>query len=575
MKKAEKTIIKKTTAMMAASMMIMSLVLSGCGSTSAATSTSSTTVEAEAQTEAEATQDNAAQDDAAQTDAAQTDAAQADAAQDSAAQSGAAQDDAAQTAAADTSASAAKTPSKDDIEISETYENNADEEHAITADGEEASYSNIAVIKTGEASGDEADFYGANAAIFATNGATLNLSEITVDTDGTHANGVFSYGEGTTVNISDSVIETTGNCSGGLMTTGGGTMNATNLLIHTTGNSSAAIRSDRGGGTVTVTGGSYTTEGTGSPVIYSTADITVSDAQMESTASQGVVVEGQNSVTLNNVTLTASNVKKNSDKSQWYQAVMIYQSMSGDADEGLASFAMNGGTLTNLNGDIFFVNNTTAAIDLTGATIVNEDEEGVFLRAAAAGWGSEGSNGGHVTMTASKQTIDGDMIVDEVSSLNLYLKESSSFNGAINSDGESGDVYVEIEDGSTWTLTGDSYITSLTCSAGSINLNGHKLYVNGQEYTEGSASEGEAIAVETSSGNSNGKGGRGDGSTPPEKPSGEGNGHGDGKTPPEKPSGNGNGHGDGSTPPEKPSGNGNGSGDESTATETQGSEGNL
>ena len=592
MKKAEKTIIKKTTAMMAASMMIMSLVLSGCGSTSAATSTSSTTVEAEAQTEVEATQDNAAQDDAAQTDAAQTDAAQADAAQDSAAQSGAAQDDAAQTAAADTSASAAKTPSKDDIEISETYENNADEEHAITADGEEASYSNIAVIKTGEASGDEADFYGANAAIFATNSATLNLSEITVDTDGTHANGVFSYGEGTTVNISDSVIETTGNCSGGLMTTGGGTMNATNLLIHTTGNSSAAIRSDRGGGTVTVTGGSYTTEGTGSPVIYSTADITVSDAQMESTASQGVVVEGQNSVTLNNVTLTASNVKKNSDKSEWYQAVMIYQSMSGDADEGLASFAMNGGTLTNLNGDIFFVNNTTATIDLTGASIVNEDEEGVFLRAAAAGWGSEGSNGGHVTMTASKQTIDGDMIVDEVSSLNLYLKESSSFSGAINSDGESGDVYVEIEDGSTWTLTGDSYITSLTCSAGSINLNGHKLYVNGQEYTEGSASEGEAIAVETSSGNSHGKGGRGDGSTPPEKPSGEGNGHGDGKTPPEKPSGNGNGHGDGSTPPEKPSGDGsgrsdgstppdkpsgdsNGSVDESTATETQESEGNL
>ena len=552
MKKAEKTIIKKTTAMMAASMMIMSLVLSGCGSTSAATSTSSTTVEAEAQTEAEATQDNAAQDDAAQTDA-----AQADAAQDSAAQSGAAQDDAAQTAAADTSASTAKTPSKDDIEISETYENNADEEHAITADGEEASYSNIAVIKTGEASGDEADFYGANAAIFATNGATLNLSEITVDTDGTHANGVFSYGEGTTVNISDSVIETTGNCSGGLMTTGGGTMNATNLLIHTTGNSSAAIRSDRGGGTVTVTGGSYTTEGTGSPVIYSTADITVSDAQMESTASQGVVVEGQNSVTLNNVTLTASNVKKNSDKSEWYQAVMIYQSMSGDADEGLASFAMNGGTLTNLNGDIFFVNNTTATIDLTGASIVNEDEEGVFLRAAAAGWGSEGSNGGHVTMTASKQTIDGDMIVDEVSSLNLYLKESSSFSGAINSDGESGDVYVEIEDGSTWTLTGDSYITSLTCSAGSINLNGHKLYVNGQEYTEGSASEGEAIAVETSSGKSHGDGGRGDGSTPPEKPSGDGSGRSDGSTPPEKPSGDGNGDSNGSTAPEMQGSEGN------------------
>ena len=522
---------KKTTAMMAASLMIMSLVLGGCGTTGAATSAATAAVETEAETQV---QTDAAQDSAAQTDAAETEAVQTDAAQDSEAQ-------------ADTTAGSTTTkiPSAEEIEITETIENNTDEEHAITADGEEASYSNVAVVKTGEAEGDEADFYGANAAIFATNGATLTLSEITVNTDGKHANGVFSYGEGTTVNISDSVIETTGNCSGGLMTTGGGTMNASNLLIHTTGNSSAAIRSDRGGGTVNVTGGSYTTEGTGSPVIYSTADITVSDAEMESTASQGVVVEGQNSVTLNNVNLTASNITKNSNKSEWYQAVMIYQSMSGDADEGLASFAMNGGTLTNLNGDIFFVNNTTATIDLTGATIVNEDSEGVFLRAAAAGWGSEGSNGGHVTMNASGQNIDGDMIVDEISSLNLYLKDNSSFSGAINPDGASGDVYVEIEDGSTWTLTGDSYITSLTCSAGSINLNGHKLYVNGEEYAEGTASEGEAIAVETAS-----SGGHGDHS---------GSGHGGG-TPPEKPgSGSGSGGpgglgGDGSEPPAKPEG---------------------
>ena len=520
---------KKTTAMMAASLMIMSLVLGGCGTTGAATSAATAAVETEAETQV---QTDAAQDSAAQTDAAETEAVQTDAAQDSEAQ-------------ADTTAGSTTTkiPSAEEIEITETIENNTDEEHAITADGEEASYSNVAVVKTGEAEGDEADFYGANAAIFATNGATLTLSEITVNTDGKHANGVFSYGEGTTVNISDSVIETTGNCSGGLMTTGGGTMNASNLLIHTTGNSSAAIRSDRGGGTVNVTGGSYTTEGTGSPVIYSTADITVSDAEMESTASQGVVVEGQNSVTLNNVNLTANNVTKNSNKSEWYQAVMIYQSMSGDADEGLASFAMNGGTLTNLNGDIFFVNNTTATIDLTGATIVNEDEEGVFLRAAAAGWGSDGSNGGHVTMNASGQNIDGDMIVDEISSLNLYLKDSSSFSGAINSDGAGGDIYVEIEDGSTWTLTGDSYITSLTCSAGSINLNGHKLYVDGEEYAEGTASEGEAIVVETTS-----SGGHGDHS---------GSGHGGG-TPPEKP-GNGSGGpggpgGDGSEPPAKPEG---------------------
>ena len=368
------------------------------------------------------------------------------------------------------------------VAAGETVENAVDGEHAIQVSNQQASYSDISVVKTGEASGDEADFYGSNSAIFATNDATLDLSNITVNTNGTHANAIFSYGSGTTVNISDSTIETTGNCSGGIMTTGGGTTNATNLTVHTTGRSSASIRSDRGGGTVTVTGGTYTTDGTGSPAIYSTADITVSDATLTSTASQGIVIEGRNSVTLNNVDLTASNTTKNSDKSDYYQAVMIYQSMSGDAEMGEATFAMTGGTLTNKSGDIFFVNNTSTTITLSGAAIVNEDANGVFLRAAAAGWGKSGSNGGHVKMTAIAQTIDGDLLVDDISSLALSLTEGSQLTGAINADNTAGEIAVTIDASSTWTLTGDSYVTSLEC-AGTINLAGHSLYVNGALYT--------------------------------------------------------------------------------------------
>ncbi len=431
----------------------------------------------------------------------------------------------AETTAAATTLAASKKLAESDIKINDTIENSADGEHAITADGETKTISNTLVTKTGEADGDEADFYGENSAIFATNGGTLTLSDMVVKTDGTHANAVFSYGEGTTVNISNSYIETSGNCSGGLMTTGGGTMNAENLTITTSGNSSAAIRSDRGGGTVTVTGGDYTTSGKGSPVIYSTADITVNDAVMTSTASQGVVVEGKNSVTLNNVNLTADNNTKNSDKSSYYQAVMIYQSMSGDAAQGKSSFTMNGGTLSNKNGDVFFVNNTATDINLSNASITNNGD-GIFLRAAAAGWGSEGSNGGQVTLNAANQIINGDMIVDSVSNLNLYLKSGSAFTGAINSDGQAGEVYVEIEDGSTWTLTGDSYITSLTCGTGAIKLNGHKLYVNGKEYTEGTASTGTAIEVKST-------GGSGAPDSPPDGKPGENGGS--GGTPPAKP----------------------------------------
>ena len=436
--------------------------------------------------------------------------------------------------------------------------------HAITASNEEASYTAVDVTKTGDADGDEADFYGTNAAVYAEEGATLDLEDITVSTNGTHANAVFSYGEGTTVNIADSTIDTAGNCSGGIMVTGGGELNATNLTIHTTGNSSAAIRSDRGGGTQNVTGGTYTTDGTGSPAIYSTADVTVNDATLTSTASQGVVVEGKNSVALNNVNLTASNTTKNSDKSDWYQAVMIYQSMSGDAAEGEASFAMNGGTLTNKNGDIFFVNNTVATINLSKAAITNEDADGVFLRAAAAGWGNEGSNGGHVTMNATDQTIDGNMLVDDVSSLNLYLKGSSTFTGSINPDGAAGDVYVEIESGSKWVLTDDAHITSLTCDAGAIDLNGHTLYVGDGTYEEGTASTGEAIVVEVASSNT---GGPGDGGEPPAKPGEDSNGGpGQGGEPPAKPDGETGGPGNGSEPPAKP-------GEQSSSSSSSSSEG--
>ena len=451
-----------------------------------------------------------------------------------------------------TAADAVDYLTKEDITVNETISNDADGEHAIEVSGEEASYSNTGVTKTGNADGDEADFYGENSAVFATEKGTLTISDSLIETNGTHANAVFSYGEGTTVNIANSVIETQGDCSGGIMTTGGGTMNAENLTINTSGRSSAAIRSDRGGGTVNVSKGYYKTTGTGSPVVYSTADITVSDAYMESTASQGIVVEGKNSVTLNNDTLIADNNTKNSDKSDYYQAVMIYQSMSGDAAEGTSSFTANGGSITNKNGDIFFVNNTATEISLSGVEITNEDAEGVFLRVEAAGWGNEGSNGGKVNMTASGQVISGDMLVDDVSTLNLYLREKSAFTGSINSSGQSGDVYLEIEDGSTWTLTADSYISGLTVSEGSaIDLNGHKLFVDGKEYTAGSASTGEAFDISTGSGNG--------GEAPGGMPSGEGGpgGNPPSGNPPEKPDGEGGpgGNPPDGEPPEKPENN--------------------
>lgn len=65
----------------------------------------------------------------------------------------------------------------------------------------------------------------------------------------------------------------------------------------------------------------------------------------------------------------------------------------------------------------------------------------------------------------------------------MYLESGSTYSGTINADNE-GKVNIEIESGSKWVLTGDSYVTSLTCGENAIDLNGYKLYVNGEAYNQ-------------------------------------------------------------------------------------------
>lgn len=384
--------------------------------------------------------------------------------------------------------------------LKETYTSDNSNENAIKIDGESKSFENVEVRKTGDGEGGEdGDFYGLNAAVLATNKATVDIKNADIDTDASYGNAVFSYGNGTNVNISDSTINTNSRNSGGIMVTGGGTLNAKNLTINTNGGSSAAIRSDRGGGTLNVNGGTYKTYGSGSPAVYSTADITVENADLYSDIAEGVVIEGKNSVTLKNTNLVANNIKHNSDKSDVYKAVMIYQSMSGDASVGKGVFSMDGGTLESKNGCMFFVNNTVAEINLNNVHFKSATDE--FLKVEKAGWGRDGSNGGQVTLNATNQNIEGNVTVDSISTLNYLLNDNSDFNGSIVSDGE---TYVELKNGAKWNLTADSKITSLTCDSTSINLNGHKLLVGDKEYTEGSTSTGSSIEVKNST-NSNGE----------------------------------------------------------------------
>ena len=373
-----------------------------------------------------------------------------------------------------------------------TYSSTSSDQNAILVSGNLTStLSDITVTKTGDSDGgDNTSFYGTNSAIIAKGGANLTIKNANITTDANGANGVFSYGgsattnnsssDGTTVNISDSTITTSKNNSGGIMTTGGGVMNAENLTITTAGVSSAAIRSDRGGGTVTVNKGTYKTTGQGSPTIYSTADITVKNATLTATASEGVVIEGKNSVTLENVNLTDTNNTLNG-QSTTYKNIFLYQSMSGDAASGKAVFTAKNSTITTNKGDSFYVTNTTAEISLENNKISINDTSSNFLRIQKDSWGKSGSNGGTVTLNLTNQSASGNIVVDSISKLTMSLKSNSSFKGAINTD-NTGEISLTLDSSSTLTLTGDTYLTSLTnadTSNSNIITNGYKLYVNG------------------------------------------------------------------------------------------------
>ena len=367
------------------------------------------------------------------------------------------------------------------------------DENAIMVSGEVTTdISNVTVNKTGNSDGgDNTSFYGTNSGVIAKDGATLNIENAAITTNATGANGVFSYGgsattsnsssDGTTVNISNSKITTTKDNSGGIMTTGGGIMNATDLEITTAGTSSAAIRSNRGGGTVNVDGGTYTTTGQGSPAVYSTANITVKNATLKATASEGVVIEGKNSVTLDNVTLVDTNNKLNG-QSTTYKNIFLYQSMSGDADTGVAVFKASNSKITTNKGDTLYVTNTKATITLENNTIVNNDTTGNFLRVQKDSWGNSGSNGGDVTLNLTKQKVTGNIVVDSISTLSMSLTNSSSYEGTINKDNSAKMISLTLDKTSKLKLTGDSYITSLNnedSSNSNIDFNGYKLYVNG------------------------------------------------------------------------------------------------
>lgn len=393
---------------------------------------------------------------------------------------------------APTSYSSVKEFTSDTEESGQSYTSEGTDESAVlVSNGANVTLKDFTVNRTSEDSkgGDSSSFYGVGASILVTDG-TVDLKGGTITSDADGAAGAFAYDKGT-VNISDTAITTTGNTAGGIHAAGGGTVNAENLTVHTSGESSAAIRSDRGGGTMRVKGGSYTSSGTGSPAVYCTADIEVEDAKLTAENSEAVCIEGLNSLSLTNCDLSGHIQENEQNDCDW--TVILYQSMSGDSEVGNAVLNMTGGSLTSENGGLFYTTNTESTFYLNNVNITPSSNNEFFLKctgnANKRGWGQSGANGADCSFTAENQKMEGDVVWDSISNLDFKMTNGSTLTGGFVQDescagnGGSGTADLSIDATSTWIVTKDSQLSSLTNKGTIKDAEGKTVTIKGSDGT--------------------------------------------------------------------------------------------
>ncbi len=364
----------------------------------------------------------------------------------------------------------------------------SDKSAILVENGGNATIEGATISKTGgdSTNTENSEFYGINSGILVTQNSTATIKNATIETNAKGSNAVFSTGTDSKIYINDSKINTTGSSSSrGLDATYGGYIEAENVEITTQGGSCATLATDRGEGTVTVKNSKLETNGSGSPIIYSTGNISIENTEGTANGSQMVVIEGKNTATVTNSTLTASGTGNRGETDQ--AGIMIYQSMSGDAGEGTGTF-----TATNSNLSIqanskyyktapmFFITNTDAIINLKNCQLTYGSNTLISSKGTTE-WGTTGTNGGNLTLNAENQTLEGNIEIDNISTLKMNLT-NSQYTGTINGEQTAKQIDIKIDSNTKIKLTGNSYVTSLEdedTTYSNIDFNGYTLYVNG------------------------------------------------------------------------------------------------
>ena len=369
--------------------------------------------------------------------------------------------------------------SSDNETISTT---SADENAALVENCGTLKITNGKLQKSGDdTNGDNCNFYGINSILLAVgekSKAYISNSALASDSEGSNA--IFATDGATVYSEKNSITSSKGNARG-LDATYGGTIIADDMTIETAGDHSASLATDRGGGNISVTNSTLNTSGSGSPLIYSTGAIEVSGVTGTAESSQIAGMEGLNHIKIYDSELSSTITDKTASDPV-ANGVIIYQSTSGDADTSTgerAQFQAVDSTLHSKieSGAMFYVTNTSADILLSGTTLDFDSTKAKLLQIEgndANNWGRAGANGADVSFTGLGETLTGDISVDSISSLDLYLLDGTTYTGQIQStanadstsDASTATITVNLDQDSTWVVTGDTTVFALNAEDG-------------------------------------------------------------------------------------------------------------
>ncbi|WP_455010954.1 adhesin [Mogibacterium timidum] len=382
----------------------------------------------------------------------------------------------------------------------------ADVNALLAKSGGTLTVKNSKVTKSGDdTNGDNVNFYGINSSALAVGkGSKLFISKTSISSTSEGSNGIFSTDKGKVYANDVKITTKNGGNSRGLDATYGGEIYANKMNISTEGNHSAATATDRGRGYISITNSKLKTAGSGSPIVYSTGDIELDAVKGTATGSQIAGIEGKNRILVYNSSLTSTNdAIAGSDPIK--NGVIIYQSTSGDAETAssqLGDFEAVNSTLksTISGGAMFYVTNTNAKVVLK-KTKLDFDSANVDLINAGGNnsnnWGSRGNNGGNLTFTGISQVLKGNIAVDTISSVNLYLTKNTTWTGSAkietNSSGSSSGspLTVNVDKTSKWVVTKNTAVTNLNAEKGAkiVDSNGKTvtIKVNGKTKVKGNS----------------------------------------------------------------------------------------